>query len=325
MYLALMVLIVHAVSALAADEQEPDAKQWLERMVDAAQSLNYEGTFVYVQNQLVEAMRIIHSRGPDGERQRIFSLNGSLREVIVKDRKVTCYFSKRRVDFGVSNYNGSPFPIALPKELGEIEKYYSFEVIGDDRIAGRKARVIAILPRDELRFGYRLWLDYETGMVLQMALVDASGQSLEQLMFTDLQVKPEIDPSLLVSPRSLQSDAMQTQVASAGERITRSDWTVDDLPSGFVEVMHNRFAQPSVASATEHIVFSDGLATVSVFLERLDNREPLLNGASQMGAMNAFGGVVDGHQVIVVGDAPARTIEMITQSLVYDPDASESD
>lgn len=327
-------LLPCAALALAASSLSPtgwtqpappvadEAKQWLERMVDATQNLNYEGTFIYVQGPHVEAMRIVHSNGPDGERQRLFSLNGPPREVVIANNNVICLLPSQQATFANSDSPRSPFPLSIPREIGRLESHYQLEILGEDRVAGLEARVIAIKPRDAWRFGYRLWLDQRNAMVLRSALLDDQGHPVEQLMFTDLQVKPQIDETAFQSPALPEGSATRNDADApppVGEPVGESAWRVEQLPEGFIKVLHNRFAESTGRHPTEHLVFADGLATISVFLEKLDGAPALLQGASQFGSMNAFGKAVDGYQVLVVGEVPAATVQHIATMIQYDP------
>ena len=328
LYCAALVLAPGPLSPAGWTEVLPpvadEAKQWLERMVEATQTLNYEGTFIYVQGPHIEAMRIVHGSGPEGERQRLFSLNGPPREVVVTNNSVICLLPKQQARFASNDYQRSPFPLSIPREIGRLESHYQFEIVGTDRIAGLEARIIAINPRDTWRFGYRLWLDERNGMVLRSALLDDQGHPLEQLMFTDLQVKSRIDEAAFQSPALPDGSASANPnpaVAppSVGEPVTASAWHVDQLPEGFVKVLHNRFAGSVDRHPTEHLVFADGLATISVFLEKLDGAPVLLQGASQLGSMNAFGRAIAGYQVLVVGEVPAITVQRIAAAIRRDP------
>lgn len=317
-------------SAGWAQPAAEEARQWLERMIQTTQTLNYEGTFIYVQGPHVEAMRIVHGGGPDGERQRLISLNGPPREIVVANNSVICLLPKRQATFPGGDYQRSSFPISIPRDLGRLESHYGFELLGEDRIAGLPARVIAIKPRDAWRFGYRLWLDRQNAMVLRSALLDDKGYPLEQLMFTDLQVRPRIDETAFASPALPQNAEPPPATRTtedprppAGVPVTHSAWRVAQLPEGFVKVLHNRFAETSGRHPTEHMVFADGLATVSVFLEKLDGAPPLLQGGSQLGSMNAFGTVMGNHQILVVGEVPAATVRYIATSIQYDPEAGK--
>ena len=284
-------------------------KQRLQQMIEATRTVNYEGRFIYIQGQAVEAMHIAHS-GVQGK-QRMISLNGPPREVIVEDNHIMCLLPSQQVTFNAVNHNRSAFPISLPQELDQLERYYRFEFLAQERIAGRAAQIIAIIPRDELRYGYRLWLDNDTDVVLRSALVDHQGQFLEQLVFTHIEIKPHIDIASIQA--RLVSTAHKTE---SPQTVEHSDWQVGQLPQGFTRILHQRYPQLSGNQSTEHMVFSDGLATVSVFVELLDGTQTaLLEGASKTDTINTYGVVVDDYQAIVVGEVPAATVEQIALSI----------
>jgi sigma-E factor negative regulatory protein RseB len=320
--LAVLVFICFSCPLAWAEGQQNEAKIWLERMLHASQTLNYEGTFVYVQGHKLEAMHIIHRSGDDGERQRLYSLNGSLREVLVMNDLVTCLLPEQEVQAVSTNFTRSPLPISLPRDLYRLEKYYRLDMLGSDRTAGLDTRVVEIQPQDAFRFGYRLWLDSNTGMVLRSALLDENGHILEQMMFTSIELGSEIDLTRLSPPKAVIHASAKPSPHPRGEAVEESNWAVTRLPRGFEQVMHKRFTE-SPSSVTEHIVFTDGLAAVSVFLENLQGAEPVLDGASRMGAMNAFGAVIDGYQVMVVGEVPIATVEMIGSSMEFRHEATQ--
>lgn len=315
--LAVLLALAGVLAVGRAEDTGQEVRQWLEQMNRTARTLNYEGTFVYVQGQALEAMRIIHSYQDGSERQRLYSLNGTAREVLVRDDRVISVMPDKRIAVSGRGFKRSPFPLTLPRELAALERHYRFEVLGDDRIAGLATRVIDIAPLDQLRFGYRLWLDKATAMVLRSALLDEKGRYIEQLMFTELEIKPAIDPGKLTDglPDAAIDPPPETQ--EAGEPVTASNWVLADPPPGFAAVHHSRFTEGSDRRPTEHIVYTDGLATVSVFLDKLDGGKPLLEGASRMGSMNAFGTVKHDHQVLVVGEVPRVTVEAIAAALDY--------
>ncbi|NJN46448.1 MAG: transcriptional regulator [Candidatus Competibacteraceae bacterium] len=300
------------------EEQHNEAKQWLERMMQATKTLNYEGSFVYIQGQSLEAMRIVHNSGIEGERQHMTSLNGPLREVVVTNSQVTCLTPQQQVVFNSGRYKRSAFPISLPHDLNRLESFYAFKMQGHDRVAGQTTQVVAIQPRDKLRFGYRLWLDQETALVLRSALMDEQEQVVEQMMFTHVQLTNSIDPTEPpASPTSTVATLSSDSNNSPEVEQTPSPWQVTELPAGFEQIMRNRLLSASNQQAINHIVFSDGLITVSVFVEPLQGAEPVLEGPSRMGAMNAFGTVVNDHQVVVVGEVPAITVQLIASSVHY--------
>lgn len=329
-YLVALVLVLLQLEAAYAsppdNATDAAAKEWLERMIKATQTLNYKGDFVYVRGGHLESMHIIHKGGADGQRQRMYALSGAPREVIVSENHVISLLLNQPAASVGAGYQRSPFPIMLPQELDELEANYRFKMFGSDRVAGKDTQVIAIKPRDEWRFGYRLWLEQETGLVLRSALLDQAGHPLEQLMFTDIQFKPDIDDDLLLPSIAIDQDNVSAQTKPTKEKITRSHWKLAELPAGFKQVMHSRFVGNGGAPhATEHMVLTDGLATVSVFLEPLAGSKPVLKGDTQLGAMHAFGKVIEGHQALVIGEVPQQTVEMIASSLEYASESAAND
>ncbi|MFO1352111.1 MAG: MucB/RseB C-terminal domain-containing protein [Gammaproteobacteria bacterium] len=305
-----------ALAGQVALESPGTAKEWLERMIHAAQTLNYEGTFVYVQGQDIEVMRIVHSSDQSGDRQRMYSLNGPMREVVVTGNRVMCWLPKQQVAFSTADPSRSPLPISLPRELNKLEASYRFEMLDDDRVAGMQTRVIAIRPRDELRYGYRLWLDHNTGMVLGSALVDRDEQIIEQLVFTDFQVRSNINAALFTPQHALTALQPPAETVShPADADGAPEWTIEHLPQGFNRILRNRYVDAGSANPTEQIVLSDGLATVSVFIDQLADARPLLQGASHMGSANAYGTVVGNFQILVVGEVPVETAEWIAGSI----------
>lgn len=308
-----LLLLLLAAPGWAVAAQ--DARGWLERMIEATRSLDYHGTFVYIQGREIDVMSILHSNADEQERQRMYSLNGPLREVVVQGDEVICLLPDQQIAFKVAKHERSPFPISFPRDLDRLSESYRFEVLGFDRVADRSTRVIAVEPRDQYRYGYRLWLDEETGLVLRSALRDGHDQILEELIFTRLQVVARIEPELLL-PHSEGYQSFRTVSTPFGLEPDgeRPGWQVSRLPTGFDRIMYQWYSAGNPQHVTEQMVYSDGLATVSVFVEQLEG-EPLLEGASRMDAVNAHGLVIDGHQILVVGEVPPDTLASIARSI----------
>ncbi|MCP5419675.1 MAG: MucB/RseB C-terminal domain-containing protein [Gammaproteobacteria bacterium] len=326
-YCTLLIAVLWSAAAWAAaeDAQHNEARQWLERMIKATRTLDYEGDFIYLQGEHLEAMHITHSNQADGELQHMISLNGPMREVVVSNNKVTCLSPKQQVIFNGSHYSRSSFPISVPKDLSKLEVFYAFKLMGTDRVAGQDTQIIAIQPRDNLRFGYQLWLDHDTGMVLRSALLDEAGRIVEQMMFTDLRLQPAemVKQASLASitTAAMLNDA-NAEVVDTEEQTTPAPWVVEHMPGGFEQIMYNRVPDTPGHQPIDHLVLTDGLVTVSVFVEHLVDAEPLLKGASRMGAMNAFGTTLDDdYQVVAVGEVPPATVQLIASSVKHQPEA----
>lgn len=313
----LAALLLAATAPVTAAET---ARQWLDEMSSALQTLDYDGTFVYLHDGKLEAMRIIHQVDAGGERERLVSLTGSAREVLRDDKAVTCIMpDNRSVTVGQSRPR-PPFPV-VPRDLGSVSHHYLLEDLGDDRMAGHMTRVIAITPQDNYRYGYRFWIDKDTRMLLKSDLTGADSEPIEQVMFTRLGIgadisAAELEPSLTGEGYvwQRQEDVRQDPVVDPG----KPAWRVARLPAGFelTHFQHKRMREHGAAA--EHMVYSDGLATVSVYVERLAAPGDAFNGLSTMGAVNAYGLQLDDYQVTVVGEVPPVTVEMIARSVERD-------
>lgn len=310
-------LVPLLLAAAGQASAQDSARQWLDEMSSALQTLDYDGTFVYLHDGRLDAMRIIHQMSEGGQRERLVSLTGSAREVLRDDKAVTCIKpDNKSVMIGKSRPR-PPFPV-LPRDIGKASRNYQIEDVGDDRMAGYNARVIAITPKDEFRYGYRFWIEQNTRMLLKYDLSDPDGVPIEQVMFTRVGIgadipQSELQPSLTGDGYTWhrQEDVRGTQVAASG----KPGWEVKQLPDGFMLTHFQQKRMREDAAAAEHMVFSDGLATVSVYVEKREHQDDSLSGLSSMGAMNAFGLMVDGYQVMVVGEVPPATVRMIAHSL----------
>ncbi len=317
--LILTSLLIFLPLVSPAEKTRNQAYEWLEKMHGAVQKLNYEGTFVYLHNQHMESMRIIHTVEDGVERERLISLNGAQREVVRSKGEVICIqpdiksvlVGKRVGPRGIANI--------LPYNPSKISKFYDFRVQGEERIADKKAKVILVIPKDENRYGHRVSLDMETALPLRTDLLDSTGRPVSQIMFTSMKVGPIIQDNALelVTQEELKKytwnyqKPMQKQNSSGG-KVSR--WVFTSLPDGFRMSLHERRDTGSDDSDVEHFVFTDGLATMSVYIEKAMS-EKLFDGGSQMGAIHAFGTNINGFQVTAVGEVPAQTVKLFAQSV----------
>lgn len=309
---SLLVLLLAATGPLYAQE----ARQWLDEMSGALQTLDYDGTFVYLHDGKLEAMRIIHQVDDEGEKERLISLTGSAREVVRDNETVTCIMSDSKSVMVGQSRPRQPFPV-VPRDVDSLFAYYRIEALGADRIAGNMAQVIAITPRDAYRYGYRFWIDKDSKMLLKSDLNDANGRPIEQVMFTRMAIESAI-PAVALAP-TLSGDSYAWYRQSGDDPAVAETgtphWVVTRIPAGFNLKHYLRKRIRPDGDAAEHMVYSDGLATVSVYVEKIAAGEETLSGLSSMGAVNAFGSVVNGHQVVVVGEVPAETVEMMARSI----------
>lgn len=312
----LALLLLTYLPALYADGSL-DGRQWLERMSKAAQSLNYTGIFVYQNEGKLEAMQIVHAMDENGERERLLSLTGPRREVLRDRQEVTCILGDRQAVQVNKSRPRTPFPFSLPSELMQLERYYDFQVKGEDRVAGRDCRIVAVKPRDSLRYGRRLCVHEDSHLVLRSELTDPKGRVIEQVMFTSVDFPARIDAAELLPDLSGADYTWQREPEQQPERAGKkgvSRWKVLQVPEGFMLTDHGWHQLSAHEPGVEHWVYSDGLASVSVYVEAAQGQDNY-NGVSHRGALNAYGTMVDDYYVTVVGEVPRRTVEMIGKSV----------
>ncbi len=291
------LLCVVFTNTSVAGEISGSPQQSLARMARAAQTLNYDGTFVYRNGATMQSMRIIHRFDDEGERERLVALSGAAREVIRDRERVTCILPDRQ-SVVVAKSRPRTFPYSKLFEPGTgFSRFYALSAERGERVAGRHTQLVTVDPHDRFRYGYRLWMDRDLGLLLKSELIDEQGEIVEQLVYT-----------------WYNDDRSESVMASAAN--SEPGWYPGWLPEGFE--LSDVARDPILASRdpVEHLVFSDGLASVSVFIEQLDAASEPLAGLDTMGAVNAYGRMVEDYQITVVGEVPAVTVERVSRSIV---------
>ncbi|MBD3670566.1 MAG: MucB/RseB C-terminal domain-containing protein [Gammaproteobacteria bacterium] len=315
----LSLFIAHAAFAIEPLSEEA-AMKWLQRMSHALHELNYDGDFVYAHGDQLTAMRIIHANNELGEQERLVSLTGSAREVIRDNDQVTCILPDTRSVIVERKGQSKPgFPYILPKGIKPITDVYHFELGEQGRITGRDAQQVRILPRDEYRYSYHLWLDRETGMLLKAELINGEA-TVEQFMFTRLEFMKTI-PDGLFAPDVDRKDFLSFHHERRKEKeavaTAEQDWRVLDIPAGFELMRHQYQYQTDRMEPVHHLVYSDGLSTVSIFIERLGAEQEPIVGPSPMGAVNAYSTLRENTQITAVGEVPEATVKRMAESVEF--------
>ena len=313
-------------AAAEAADDESRAQDLFRKMTEATRQLNYDGVFIYQRGHHTDSMRIVHRASAGGEQERLISLSGAPREVIRNNGTVTCIFPETHSVTIDRNHPRQLFP-ALIQPMTELNKYYRFVMLGHDRVAGRATSIVGIQPRTAFRYGYRLWIDDEDNLLLRSDVVNSRGTALEQILFTQIR-QPATIPDALLEPgidssnftRHDQGGEDETLGTAAGEA-GNGRWKVQWVPEGFALREYQVQKMASSKEPVQHIVYSDGLAMVSVFVEKLGADDPPMKGFSAMGAVNAYSTIADHFQITAVGEVPPLTVRQIATSVIPVADA----
>lgn len=307
-------LLAAPVVALAGD-----ARDWLAQMEQAVETLNYEGTFVHMAGGSMETLHVIH-RVEDGvATERLFSRDQPGREIIRSGDEVTCIFADQKAVLVERREarDSSPLRAALPGFSPRLDQWYEFRVAGHGPHLRRLATVVEIRPRDNARYGHRLWLDQDTAMPLKVQLLDEAGHTVEELHFVSIDLPEAIPPDRMQPAVSTEEFTWYTTQEEQPRPFTdlRPSWAAHILPRGFELSVAHQQVLPGVDHPVEHLVYTDGLASVSVFIEPVGEEETVMAGLTHIGAAHAFSALRHGHQVTAMGEVPAATVEAIAMSM----------
>ena len=309
-----VVCLIGAGPALAGLNNDPG--KWLERMSTAMSQMSYQGTFVYLQGDDVVTMRITHVAGEMGVRERLVSLSGAPREVLRDSTGVRWVLGDDHSVLQDQGFNRTFFPQLPLDQQGQARRSYALKLGGIGRVAGQSVQNLTISPRDHYRYGYSLWLEEQSAILLKWALIDSNRKPLATLMFTDIRIGAEVDRSELQPSSQLQKFKTVESRLPAGRGAVASPprWRPSSLPPGFELTDHRYFGQQGSAEF-EHLVYSDGLAAVSVYVESAGDPAGQQSGLSRLGTTHAFSRTTDGLAITVVGDVPAITGKLIAETV----------
>ena len=313
-----LALFLGGIQNICAAESLSEPQVLIDQMSIASMSLNYDGVFVYTIGNQIDTLRIIH-KSDDGESyQRLISLTGHAREVVRNKDQVRCYFPENKSVIVEKSRLGELVSTYLPQPIELISDFYIFEMAGEDRIAGLDAWIINIKPIDGYRYGYQLWIDKESKLLLKSELKNKLGMTLEKIMFVQLDVLDYVDDALL-QPSTVAEDFTWHENAINEPLLTdESDiqWKANWIPSGFSMSKQSKESMLTSRMPVEHLVYSDGLAMVSVYVEKLEDQPDIAVGASSFGGINTYAVYnTSGYQITAVGEVPKATVKLMADSV----------
>lgn len=314
--------LAHATSDAAPQSQVMDAASLVTDMTMALKTLNYEGTFVHLQGGHITSMHILHSSDKHGELERLSSLDGEAREVIRNNALVTCIWPGTQ---SVVVSKSKPRDL-LPKLDATLTSSmrYEFMMGKPDRVAGIPTYVVHVKPTDKHRYGYKFWIDKTTKMLLRSMLMDGPNNVVEQVMFTQISYPDGIPAERFdVFPTERQLSWLEPTRAKATSGLPKALADQEDrvefgkLPMGYKEVSETFTPMLDEENPLSHVMLTDGMASVSVYVEYLskDEHKESSKGLSNMGAMNAFGMSMGQVFITAVGEVPGETVQAIAKAV----------
>lgn len=312
--LAAAGLLLAAGLLAAQPAQAADAIHWLQRAAHAAHRLNYRGTFIYQQGNNVEASLVVH-RGGAAEAEKVKSLDNALREVIRTRHEVRYYRPDSKTILVDQQVQAPTFPALLPQQWHTLAANYQISTDGKERYAGYTCKVINLVPKDNYRYGHSLCVEPKTGLILSAVLTNDKHDVVERFSFTQLAIGGHIPESAL-RPAIKVDHSWHTERSSPSHAADKlGHWQVAQLPPGFHEVSKMQRRMPGKKTPVEHQVYSDGLASVSVFIEPASDSMPFRPGLSQRGGIHVFVRQLGDRIITVLGEVPAATVRQMANGV----------
>ncbi len=320
-----VLLSALSLSSFAAE----DAWLLLQKTAYAARELNYQGVFVYQNGKQTRSVQITHMNNNGQEMARNVVLDngvtlgqagqagqaGQPREVYSQGNNVVIVRPKNQKVVMEKRRGQNLFPAMLPTDLRSIEASYSAQLGALEMVAGREAQIIELVPNDAFRYSYKIWADTEFGLLLKMTLLDSKKQTLEQIQFNQISMLNSQDANWF-QPKIDVTKSYEMEDTTAASQ-TDSSWIVAELPAGYVKVEHRVLVVPGKAAPVDQMIFSDGIASVSLFIEPVTKGMRPKMGHMLIGSTNICANVIDGYQITVVGEVPEATVMQIAKAVSF--------
>src|ERR1039457_6277736 len=302
--------------------EKRDAHAWLKKIQYAGQKLNYSGTFVYQQGNQMRTSRITHMLDGKNEIEKLEVLDGKPREYIRNNEEITCYVPETKTLLVERRVVHDVFPAILAANPSDLEEHYNLKKGEAGRVAGFDCQAVVLEPKDNLRYGYKLWSEKWSGLLLRAQTLNDNGEVVEQIAFTQIVIGNIDRNGVKASIPNTSGWRVENAVMS---QVNLSGWTVKAIPPGFKKIRELKRmvydtpapggpgnAQPSEREVSQ-IVFSDGLAAISVFIE--PGTQSRTEGSMQQGAMNIIGKRHGDFWLTIVGEVPSVAIKQVANSI----------
>lgn len=311
MLIRILIALLLTVSIAYADNNAASAQQWLEKMQAAMKNLNYQGTVVFIKNGQLDTMKYQHSLVNGLEQERLFSLNSPLREITRKSNEVSCLFKETHEKVINHHPIDSSFIINFPQTIDAINQNYLLGLDGEESVAMQAAQIVSIKPKDQLRYARKVWIAQQNFLPLKVETYHSDGSVLEQVVFTHLQIENN----------SLKQDQLSDEQAvhvkhlhaTQAEPYEKAPFVLKNWPNGFETVFFIPNSLQKNQKPVDHLLISDGFASVSVYLEPKSAQG--INGLHSLGLVNSVSRVMGDFQITVLGEVPVNTVELIAEGI----------
>ena len=315
-----LALLACLFGSWAGAQTSMDLSAWLAQIHEASRQRAYAGTFVVSAQGQLSSARIWHACEGDQQVDRIESLTGAARATFRRQDQVVTFFPETRVVVSQTSEPQGLFPNMLPAHTASLAAFYRLKPSGRDRVAGFEADVTQLRPNDTLRFGYRVWTERQSGLLLKLQTLNAKATVLEQAAFSELQLGAPLSfnklTQMMANTEGYRIEKPEMQKASP----SAEGWVLKHAVPGFSSLSCIKRSISTAAPDAQAVsvlqwVFSDGLASVSLFIEPLDHRRLSLPVSHTEGATHTLTQVLGDWRLTAVGEVPLKTLVIFAQAL----------
>ena len=314
---------VAAVLPTASPDEVRSLNDWLMRMHQASVNRSYVGTFVVSAGGNMSSAKIWHACEGTEQVERVETLTGAPRSIFRHNDQVTTFMPQHKVARSEKRESLGLFPQLFQSADSRIADFYKFRQEGLERVAGVDTDIIMLVPKDRLRFGYRVWSERKNGLIVKLQTLDNDGKVIEEAAFSELQLDAPVSMSQLVQMMGNVQGYRVDKPVLVKTTAAVEGWALKKPVAGFNAV--SCYKRPVSAAAPVEKgaggegplqwIFSDGLASVSIFVEPFDRQLHVRESTLSMGATRTLTRQLDAHWITLVGEVPVPTLELLASAL----------
>jgi sigma-E factor negative regulatory protein RseB len=311
-----LLLLTAFICTNAVADDSLDGMGWLKKMAAASQRLNYSGTFVYQSGNHSEVSRVSHYADASGEYEKLERLDGPPQQIIRTKDEVQCFYPQDKTIKIEKRGARKFFPFLFPEKLERLAEFYSIDKAEQDRISGFLSQALILKPRDTLRYGHKFWADVNSGLLLKAKRLSEKSDLLDQYTFTELVIGGKFDREAFNPPVDKQGWRRDLDGTSESNVIS-SEWIIANIPPGFQKIREMTRTLKGKPGRVSHVVYSDGLAALSIFIEPLTTSTQLQTSVTQEGPFSVYTKLQGEYLITVVGEVPSSTVTAIGDSISH--------
>lgn len=309
-------LVLASFDVLA--ETQRQAWQRLQKAAVAGHVMSYTGIFVYSNTAISKAVQVKHIYDGRGEYARNVTLEETPSELFTEGQELVIYKRKKEKVVIKKRQAKNLFPNVLPLKTQQLKAGYEIHAAETDRIAGRLARLILLMPKDNYRYTYHFWLDEEYGLLLKYEVHNAKHKVLERVAFNELNLvenlgldwfKPQIDRS--------KAYEMEEKLPVVPDSMGEKPWHITSIPAGYKKISQFKVTSQQQTKPMTQLIYCDGLASVSLFIEPLNKEKQPFVGSHVKGSTSLYADVKHGHQITVVGEVPTDAVTAFGHAIEF--------